>query len=39
MLLYIIEWVGTYIGKRLLNYLPKTKFKKIALTVVLSWIV
>jgi uncharacterized membrane protein YfcA len=33
--LVIIGWIGTYVGKRILNYIPQERFKTIALLLIL----
>lgn len=33
--LIVIGWVGTYIGKQILNYIPQEKFRKLSLTLIL----
>ena len=33
--LIVIGWVGTYIGKQILNYIPQEKFRNLSLTLIL----
>ena len=34
--LVVIGWVGTWIGKKLLNYIPQSKFKRLSLLLILG---